>query len=280
MPCYQNISPQSLMMPSLEEKGGEVTYSKNEIFLGAQKTHGSFVGLNPPIIKRISQGIDVNGVESSGSILFSLPYPINENECIACSIDISGSYGSILTINEKYAAWGKIEWSDDSTTGSYALFKVIGNGTHGSGSTFTLGSKTALPDKDQASASLSATGAIIDCSQGTISIPFTGDMPTSVFVNIVFEPLSAGQFGRYGRSRNPFTAPLYTSRNYYVVAGDVSDDYDAASVGKIKVAKKFLTGARIGDPCHVTKYLYRQAGIAEPTHTLSFLASVEEEDLI
>jgi len=255
---YQNISGGSLLLPREDGRGGSLNIDKDAFFEGSS-LYAKYVSAG--FIQRVGQGTLYPVVQgNSDPVIIVLGKRLIKNGLTAEQKDATAYPGSV-SANTSYSVFGKVFWYDgNGTLVDSVNFSVVGEGTHGSGATFSFGSSSA-PTKP------TATGSIIDLRDGRISIEFDSGAPGgTVAVEASFDYEYAGEhlhFGRVGEA--VFNTPNIKTNTTYVTSSDVSSDatnYVSGSAGQVKSTRTFARGAQVGDRVKITTFRYRDTSNA------------------
>lgn len=252
---YQNISGGSLLLPREDGRGGSLNIDKGAYFEGSS-LYGKYV--NGGFLQRVGQGTLYPAVQGdTDPVVITLGKRLIKNGVTAEQKD-EDAYSDAVSESTAYSIFGKVLWYDgDGVLVDEVDFSVVGEGTHGSGATFSFGSSSE-------STKPTATGSALDLRDGKITIEFDNGAPGgTVVVEASFDYEYAGEhfhFGRVGEA--VFNVPNTKTRTVYVTAGDVSGDaanYVSGSAGQIKFVRTFGRGAQVGDPVKVTQFRYRDS---------------------
>jgi hypothetical protein len=249
---YQNVSGGSLLLPREDGRGGSLDIPKDKFFQGSSM-YQKYV--ESGFVRRVGQGSLYPPVEAADPAVVILGKHLVENGLVAEAIDQS-AYPDAVTSTTAYTVFGKVFWYDeDGDLVDEVDFSVVGNGTHGSGSTFVYGSSAA-------STKPVAAGSSIDISNGQVSIKFNSGAPEGdVVVEAAFDYRYAGEHLHYGDVGDAiFNTPNTTTRTIHVTASDVSSNasnYVTGSDGQVKFIRSFARGAQVGDRLKLTTFRYR-----------------------
>lgn len=252
---YQNIASGSLLLPREDGRGGSLDIKKDAYFEGSSM-YDKYA--DQGFIRRVGEGTAYPPVQADADpVVVTLGKRILKNGLTAAAID-AAAYPDAVTGSTAYSIFGKVAWYDaDGVLVDEVDFSVVGEGTHGSGSTFVFGSSAA-------STKPTATGSAIDLRNGQITIEFDSGAPGGVLiVTASFDYEYAGEHLHYGDIGVAiFNSPNTRTRNIYVTAADVAADatnYVSGSAGQLKESRVFARGAQVGDRLRSTVFRYRDS---------------------
>jgi len=257
MPVFQNISNAHLFLPREDGLKPDIELLPDRTFNGSEDFYNKYVNASPALLQRTTSGFAATTAVTTGPdvLTASVDGFIQNDGIVASAAD--AALNAQVTAGTSYSAFGLITWTDGVTTNVHtAYFSVIGDGTHGAGSTFSVGAADPVGPAQAPQ----AAGSVIDNGAGTIAFSFTGANANNTSVAVVYNPSLEGWRARY------FVNPLLNGPNFTTI-----QTVDGSSRVTRKI--EYYTGSKVGDPAKVTNYTYTGAQtepdtIIEELHTL------------
>ncbi len=260
MPILKNISNSHLFLPRENGLKPDIELLPDLKFLGSEQFYGKFI--TEGLIERTTDGFEsTTAVTIVPDFLTASVDGFIKNNGITATV-ADATLNSQVVAGTAYSAFGLITWTDGATTSVHTMwYSVIGDGTHGAGSTFTV--SAAVPAGPAQSPQIA--GSIIDNGAGTIAFSFTAAGANNSSVGVVYNPSREGWRARY------FHNPLLNGPNFTVIQ---------TVNGNSQVTRKleYYTGSKINDNAKLTTMTYTGAQ-TEPDTSITELYTLTAADL-
>ncbi|MFW5889420.1 MAG: hypothetical protein ACOCUD_03470 [Bacillota bacterium] len=259
MPVFKNIANTLLLLERENGLKPDIELLPGDTFSGSEDYYNKFV--SEGYLERQTDGWAVSTTvrtTPTNDFIASLDGFIKEDGITATAAD--ALVNSEVTAGNTYSAFGKVSWTE-SGTDYEAYFSVTGNGTHGSGSDFSV----SASDPVGATANPVEAASVIDVYSGTITFRLAGAGAYNASVEVIYNPSLEGYRIVHFRNellQGPFITTVQT------VNGE----------NQITSKKIFYTGSKIGDIAKLYTMTYTGTQ-TEPDSIVEELSTVTQTDL-
>lgn len=262
MAVWQNISNATLLLPREDGLKPDIELLPERTFQGSTFFYQQYSTGNDPVIQRITDGYLANSATvSTGPDRLQVGFEgfIDEDAMVASAAD--AAVNATVAASTGYSVFGDITWTEGATEYT-CFFSIVGNGTHGAGSTFVIG---AITPGGSTSGPVTALSSI-DVGNGLVTFALAGAIMFNPVINVHYEPQKPGF--RYGRSvDNPLlTSPMFTTIRTVNANSQVTYE------------KRFYTGSKVGDYAVETIRSFTGAQTQPDTEVMS-ISEVTQADL-